>query len=87
MSPSSPISTGASISGGMSLLSTSFSQAGSPTVSLSSPVHKSFGSSDKSGLNFLSSAGLQESDNGKRVTVSVVSEDNKQVSVCLLSGM
>ena len=81
MSPSSPISTGASISGGMSLLSTSFSQAGSPTVSFPSPVHRSFGAPDKTGLDFLSS-GLQESDNGKRVTVSVVSEENKQVCCC-----
>lgn len=80
MSPSSPLATGSSISGGMSLLSTSFSQAGSPTASLGSPVHRSFGVPDKSSLDFLSSSGLPESDSGKRVTVSVVSEDNKQVS-------
>lgn len=78
--PTSPLSAGPSITGGISLLSTSFSQAASPTASLGSPVHRSFGPSDKSGLDFLSSHGLSsENDHGKRVTVSVVSEENKQV--------
>lgn len=84
MPPSSPLSAaGASISGGLSLLSASFSQAGSPTASLTSPVHRSFGPlPDKSSLDFLSSHSQPEMNNGKRVTVSVVSEDgNRQVGV------
>lgn len=85
LSPSSPISA-APIGGGFSLLSNSFSQAGSPsTTSLSSPIHRSYGSSDKSGLDFLSH-GQVETDNGKRVTVSVVSEEDKQVSMKIQNG-
>ncbi|XP_067950786.1 neuron navigator 3-like isoform X2 [Watersipora subatra] len=88
LSPGSPLSTRPSISSGMSLLSTSFSQVSSPTASLTSPVHRaSFGSSEKTGLDFLSSSGLAEGDGGKRVTVSVVSEDNKQGTGCFIGSV
>ena len=78
--PPSSLSTGASISGGMSLLSTSFSPTTSPT-SLTSPVQRAFGASgDKSGLDFLSNHRMSENDNGKIVTVNVVPEDSRLVS-------
>ena len=80
MPPSSSLSTGASISGGMSVLSTSFFPTTSPT-SLTSPVQRAFGASgDKSGLDFLSNHRMSENDNGKIVTVNVVPEDSRLVS-------